>query len=62
MTETAQIRVDESLAALVTIVRAARLTGDADMERVAQRKLWDRYKVRVAFDQAQQTSRGLHDG
>jgi hypothetical protein len=49
---TARIPVDESLAALVTIIRAARLTGDETTERVAQRKLWDRYRVRVAFDRA----------
>jgi hypothetical protein len=49
MPETAEIPVNESLAALVTIVRAARLTGDTALERVAQRKLWDRYRIRVAF-------------
>jgi hypothetical protein len=51
MAETVQIPVNQSLAALVTIARAARLTGDTALERVAQRRLWERYGVRVAFDQ-----------
>jgi hypothetical protein len=49
---TVTIPVDESLAALVTIIRAARLTGDEATERIAQRKLWARYRVTVAFDRA----------
>jgi hypothetical protein len=49
---TAIIPIDETLAALVTVIRAARLTGDEATERVAQRRLWDRYALRVAFDRA----------
>ena len=58
MPEMVQLPVNESLAALVTIARAARLTGDEVTERVAQRKLWERYRVRVAFDRPPRTRKG----
>lgn len=45
-----RVRVNDSLAALVTIIRAARLTGYVEMERVAQCKLWERYHVCLSFD------------
>lgn len=40
-----------SPAALVAIVRAARLTGDLYLEEVARRELRDRYGIRVYFDE-----------
>jgi hypothetical protein len=60
MPGTVQLPVDESLAALVTIIRAARLTGDDVMERIAQQKLWDRYRVRVAFNKPRQRREDDH--
>ncbi len=52
MSDTAEIPTDESLAALVAIIRAARLTGDAATERIAQERLWSRYRVRITLKPA----------
>jgi hypothetical protein len=58
MPGTVEIPINESLAALVTIARAARLTGDTALERVAQQKLWDRYRIRVTFSRPPRAEKG----
>jgi hypothetical protein len=59
MAETAQLPINESLAALVTIVRAAHLTGDELTERIAQRKLFEHYGVRVSFEPPARKRKGV---
>lgn len=53
MPTTHQTACSDSPSTLVAIVRAARLSGDTDLERAARRELLERFGMRVQFDQHQ---------
>jgi hypothetical protein len=56
MAATIEIRDDETLATLVTIARMAHLANNSTMERNAQKRLRDKYGVRLDFDPQPQTN------
>ena len=49
--KTNETKCADSPAALVAIVRAARLSGDRDLEREARRELAERFGIRLSFEQ-----------
>ncbi len=50
MAATIEIRDDETLATLVTIARMAHLANNRAMEQSAQKRLQDKYSVRLSFN------------
>ena len=40
---------DRSPAALVAIIRAARMVGDTELERAAKRELSERFRIKLTF-------------
>lgn len=55
---TATQNTTDSPASLVAIVRAARLAGDRDLERVARQELRSRFGMDVTFTRASESKGG----